>query len=77
MLNLPFRRLRNRRLIQILKAQREQNIFRCPTILQILIPIQSKIIGLKEEVDSKILSLIFPVRVSFLNSNFHHYHVFY
>ena len=77
MLNSPFRRLQNDRLIQILKAQQEQNIFQYPTILQILIPIQSKIIGPKEEVDSKILSLIVPVRVSFLDSNFHHYHVFY
>ena len=71
--SLSFRRLQNHQLGQILAARQEQNIFRYPTILQISIPIQSKIRELKEEVDSKILSLIFPVRVSFPNSYFHHH----
>ena len=77
MFSLFYRRLQNHQLHQIQVIQPVQNKCQYPTILQILNPNRSRIVVLKVVEDSRILWLIFPVRVSFLSSNFHHYHVLY
>ena len=77
MFSLFYRRLQNHQLHQIQVIQPVQNKCQYPTILQILNPSQPRIVGLKGVEDNRILLLFFPVRVSFLSSNFHHYHVLY